>query len=414
MRKIKKKFLVSAYGCEPNKGSEPGIGWQWSLQLAKFGEVHIITRKNNKEVISKTLSTMPKEISSKLYFYYYDTNKFIKSIKKGDNNLYPYYFCWQIGAYRLAKRISRDITFDYCFALTFGSIWMPTFMYKLNIPFVWGPIGGGEAIPDEYFQLIGKKSALIQKIRKVMMKTVSINPLIIRPLKKSKIVIARTDDTVKVIPKKYRDKVKTCLETSIDLREIQPKEYKINNINEGKISFIYTGRLINIKGIELIIRAIPNLINKDKVKLILVGDGPQKKYLQDLSEKLNILNNIYFVGKINRTNLLNLLRQSDVFIFPSLKEGGSWALMEGMGASLPVICLDSSGMHIITDETCAIRIPVQGIDETIKAYAEAMDKLIKNRDIRIKMGNNSRRRIEQEFNWNKKGDFLLKEILNKG
>nr|WP_264467726.1 glycosyltransferase [Thomasclavelia saccharogumia] len=149
-------------------------------------------------------------------------------------------------------------------------------MYKLNIPFVWGPIGGGEAIPDEYFQLIGKKSALIQKIRKVMMKTVSINPLIIRPLKKSKIVIARTDDTVKVIPKKYRDKVKTCLETSIDLREIQPKEYKINNINEGKISFIYTGRLINIKGIELIIRAIPNLINKDKVKLILVGDGPQK------------------------------------------------------------------------------------------------------------------------------------------
>ena len=262
--------------CEPNKGSEPGIGWQWSLQLAKFGEVHIITRKNNKEVISKTLSTMPKEISSKLYFYYYDTNKFIKSIKKGDNNLYPYYFCWQIGAYRLAKRISRDITFDYCFALTFGSIWMPTFMYKLNIPFVWGPIGGGEAIPDEYFQLIGKKSALIQKIRKVMMKTVSINPLIIRPLKKSKIVIARTDDTVKVIPKKYRDKVKTCLETSIDLREIQPKEYKINNINEGKISFIYTGRLINIKGIELIIRAIPNLINKDKVKLILVGDGPQK------------------------------------------------------------------------------------------------------------------------------------------
>lgn len=414
MRKIKKKFLVSAYGCEPNKGSEPGIGWQWSLQLVKFGEVHIITRKNNKEVISKTLSTMPKEISSKLFFYYYDTNKFIKSIKKGDNNLYPYYFCWQIGAYRLAKRISRDISFDYCFALTFGSIWMPTFMYKLNIPFVWGPIGGGEAIPDEYFQLIGKKSALIQRIRKVMMKTVSINPLIIRPLKKSKIVIARTDDTVKVIPQKYRNKVKTCLETSIDLREIQPKEYKINNINEGKISFIYTGRLINIKGIELIILAIPNLINKDKVKLILVGDGPQKKYLQDLSEKLNILNNVYFTGKISRPNLLNLLRQSDVFIFPSLKEGGSWALMEGMGASLPVICLDSSGMHIITDETCAIRIPVQGIDDTIKAYTEAMDKLIKNKDMRIKMGNNSRRRIEQEFNWNKKGDFLLKEILNKG
>ena len=130
------KVLVSAYGCEPNKGSEPGIGWQWCLQLARLGEVHIITRSNNKENIDTGLSYLSQDVRDKLHFYYYDTSKIIRSIKKGDHNLYPYYFCWQIGAYRLAKKICKTNKFDYCFALTFGSIWMPTFMYKLPIPFV--------------------------------------------------------------------------------------------------------------------------------------------------------------------------------------------------------------------------------------------------------------------------------------
>lgn len=406
----KRKFLVSAYGCEPNKGSEPGIGWQWCVQLAKFGEVHVITRSNNQKNIEAGIQGLTKDISENLFFYYYDTNKVIRKIKKGDHNLYPYYFCWQIGAYGMAKQLCRKKKFEYCIALTFGSIWMPTFMYKLPIPFIWGPVGGGEAIPSEYYALLGKKQSMLQQLRRGMMKSVNCNPLVIKPIKRAKYIIARTEDTASFIPKKYRDKVLICLETSIDLSEIEKKDY--TNIEKSeKVKFIYTGRLINIKGLELIFIALAKSKYKDSSELILIGSGNQKGYLNELAKKLKISDSVKFIGKLDRPDLLKSLRDADVYIFPSLKEGGTWALMEGMGAALPVICLDSSGMHVITDEECAIRISVGNIDDTIEKYKDAINIMCEDADLRRRFGLNARKRIEEKFNWDEKGKFFYENIL---
>jgi glycosyltransferase involved in cell wall biosynthesis len=400
------KFIVSAYGCEPNKGSEPGIGWQWCLQLARFGEVWVITRSNNKTNIDTGLKELSKDVSERLNFIYYDTNALIRRIKKGDHNLYPYYFLWQVGAYRVARNLCRRMTFDYCFGLTFGSIWMPTFMQKLPVPFIWGPIGGGEAIPDEYISLFGFKESIVQIFRKVMIKTVLINPILMSSIKKAKTIIVRTDDTKCIIPNRYQDKVVTCLETAINCDELyEKKSYE----DKYPVEFIYSGRLIKLKALELILRAIEKSHNKERIHFTIVGDGPEREYLEDIVDR-NELTQITFVGKKDRVALLELLSASDVFLFPSLKEGGSWSLMEAMGTGLPVICLDSSGMHIITDDECSVRIKVASVAESIEAYTEAIDYMVDNYAERVKLGKKARERILSDFNWNSKGDFL-KDLL---
>lgn len=369
-----KKFLISAYGCEPNKGSEPGIGWHWSLQLVQFGTVFIITRSNNRPSIEEGLARLPKDIADKLHFIYYDTNSLIRKMKKGDHNLYAYYFFWQIGAYKLAARLCRDIRFDYCVSLTFGSVWMPTFMYKLKVPFIWGPIGGGEAIPDVYIPLMSRMTQLTDRVRKLMIKTISINPLVSLPVKRAAYIIVRTEDTAKILPGKYKNKVFTCLETAIDLTEIIPKDYEKDSSNEKTI-LIYTGRLIKSKGLELVLQAISKSSCKSDIEFWIIGTGDQKSSLEKLAKSLNIHQCIKFVGKIERKKLLETLKMGDIYIFPSFKEGGTWALMEAMGTALPVICLDTSGMHIITNDKCAIRIPVGSIDETIQEYTLAIERL---------------------------------------
>ena len=64
------KILLSAYACEPNKGSEPEIGWKWATTLSNLGhEVYVITRRNNKELIELYLS---KNEYKKLSFIYFD------------------------------------------------------------------------------------------------------------------------------------------------------------------------------------------------------------------------------------------------------------------------------------------------------------------------------------------------------
>ena len=78
INRLERKILVSAYGCEPLKGSEPGIGWNWILQMAKYNYLHVITRANNKQVIEAHL---PDDLKHRITFHYYDTPNCIKRLK---------------------------------------------------------------------------------------------------------------------------------------------------------------------------------------------------------------------------------------------------------------------------------------------------------------------------------------------
>ena len=97
-----KTILISAYACEPLKGSEQGVGWNWVLQIAKSNYVHVITRTNNKEFIELHL---PQSVDHNITFHYYDTHKTIKNLKNKAKGLYFYYLFWQIGIIPTIKKI---------------------------------------------------------------------------------------------------------------------------------------------------------------------------------------------------------------------------------------------------------------------------------------------------------------------
>lgn len=73
-------ILISAYGCEPDKGSEPGAGWNWAVEVAKRHKVTVLTRANNRCSIEKELQVNPRPNMS---FIYYDLPESIKKYKKG-------------------------------------------------------------------------------------------------------------------------------------------------------------------------------------------------------------------------------------------------------------------------------------------------------------------------------------------
>ena len=171
-----KIILISAYACEPLKGSEQGVGWNWVLQMAKNNYLHVITRANNQEVIEAHL---PPDISKNITFHYYDTNRFIKGMKNKAKGLYFYYFFWQLGIISLITKLKKTHNFDYSIHLTFGSMWMPTFLPFFNIPFIWGPVGGGEGEPYSFIKKLPIKQRMLQNLRLVMNHMAFLNPLFI-------------------------------------------------------------------------------------------------------------------------------------------------------------------------------------------------------------------------------------------
>ena len=120
-----KKILVSAYGCEPFRGSEAGVGWNWILQMAQENKLYVIARANDQKKIETYL---PKKIENNVTFFYYDTCDLLKKVKKKDKGLYLYYCFWQIGIIPLVRKIIKKYNTDYTMQLTFGSLLMPTFL----------------------------------------------------------------------------------------------------------------------------------------------------------------------------------------------------------------------------------------------------------------------------------------------
>mgnify|MGYP002589856836 FL=1 len=395
-------ILVSAYSCEPLKGSEPAVGWNWVLQLGKRNRVHVITRANNQRVIERHL---PKNLSKNVMFHYYDTPAFIKKLKNKDKGLYFYNFCWQIGIVNVAKRIIQDEHVDYILHLTFGSMWMPTFLPFLSPKFIWGPMGGGECVPFSFIGVLPFKQRVVQMFRYILNYSTIINPLILLPACKAKVILARTPNTKAIMPFFVKKKTKVLLETAMEESVFQ-REKKL--YESDIINMVISARFISIKNIPLVIKSLKYISTSKPWKLTLLGSGPDRELILRTIKEEGYGDRVNIISMLPREEALDLIVNSDIFIFPSLKEGGTWALMEAMAMGLPVVCVNWAGMAVETTPETAIQIPVSSPKTMEREMGAAISLLINNRSEREKMGQSARQRIRDVFNWDAKGLYMEK------
>ena len=135
------KILATAYACKPGNGSEDGNGWHFSHQLARFGRVWVLTPGHNREAIESATA------SSDIEFVYVDVPRWPADSAPANRFRRTHYNLWQAQILGTAKRLHRTIGFDVVHHLTYAQYWTGSWMGRLGVPFVWGPVGGGESAP---------------------------------------------------------------------------------------------------------------------------------------------------------------------------------------------------------------------------------------------------------------------------
>ncbi len=402
------KILVSAYACEPNRGSEPGVGWNWAKLLAKFSEVWVITRSNNRAAIDDELAMRP---VSALHFVYYDVPRWLSFWKRKGRGLYLYYLLWQIGAYLRARKVLRNIDIKAVHHLTFGNLWLPTFMPLLGIPFVWGPVGGGEQIP-RVFRKDYTISAKVQELfRDIILHTLRINPFFLLAYVKADLILARTHITLNKLRLFGRHKnVVKMIETGVEKSCVS---YKSIVRNKRFLQIISVGRLIHCKGFDLALKAFAKAFHDSiTVKMIIVGDGPDRRRLNKITERARISDKVDFVGYVQHSSVLEYMSKSSILLQPSLKEGGAWVLYEAMMEKLPIVCLDIAGASEIVTDKCGVKIAPDTPAGTVQALASALLRLAHNPGLRRRMGEAGRRRMSSLYCWNRKAG-LIRELYER-
>jgi len=184
---------------------------------------------------------------------------------------------------------------------------------------------------------------------------------------------------------------------TIDFSDV--KERKFN-----QFQFVSVGRLVFYKNLELIIKAI-DIARKiePKITLVIVGDGPHRKSLEELTKKLK-LSNVKFVGYVKKDEKERLIRESNAFVFPSLLEGFGLVILEAFEQKVPVIVSNLRPMSdIVThNETGYVLDP-----KNENQWADYLLKLVKNKDESEKMGENGNTVLKNNYN----PDFMYQKII---
>jgi len=399
--------LVSAYACEPDKGSEPGVGWNWVKQISKFADTWVITRSNNKMVIVNELSKNPE---TNLHFIYVDFPSWMRFWKKGQRGVHLYYYLWQLRSYYTAKKLCEENRFDVAHHLTFGVFSYPSALSLLGVPFVWGPVGGIDRVPVGLNTEIGLRGRLFEIIRCSSHKALYyFDPFVRCTVRKSDVILCRTKETHDFLGRgRKKQHVLLMLETG----KPSLPEIGVMPQNNDCYRIFFAGRLIPLKGVELAIKSFKILADSFPDSLFeIAGDGFEKKKLERFAENLGISRKVVFLGERPREEALRKMATCHVFLYPSLREGGTWALMEAMALGKPVICLDHSGPGDMVTDECGIKIKPVDAEQTIQKLGEALKRLANDPGLRVKMGQAGRKRVQEVYSWEKKGEFIHKVYM---
>jgi glycosyltransferase involved in cell wall biosynthesis len=377
------RVLVSAYACEPEKGSEPGVGWHWTTELARLGhEVDVITRFNNRASIEKALAADP---TTGLQFHYYDLPSWGKWWKRGNRGIQLYYRLWQHGAYRLARRLISKRHYDIVHSLTFGSFRQPSFMGRLGLPFVIGPIGGGDFTPALLRGSYPAIPALREMLREISIKLAYWDPAVRAMYRQATLVFCKTRDTLAILPASCRKKSRVQLEIGLEPHRIRSEVMA----KAASADFLYAGRLVYMKGIHLALEAFSELRqDRPDATFTLIGTGPNEAQLKSLSAKLGLRDSVRWLGWIPYEDLWMQFCHYTAFVFPSFHDSSGNVLLEALSQALPAICLDTGGPGEILSPSCGIKIPVKNRSkaEVVGDLAAAMRNLADNPELRDQMG----------------------------
>lgn len=370
---IRTKIFVSAYACEPDCGSEPGVGWHWALELSKYYELWVLTRTNNKDKITLWISEN-KEYEG-IHFLYYDLPLWIKSIKKYPLGLWIYYFLWQWFSNRIVKKTMMGHNIKVFHHLTFGNALYPVSRYGRKQFFIWGPVGGAGTLPLDFIQDFPFWSKVKECLQYLFKYTARYNLGFIHRCKTAKLILCKTDEIIQTIPQRYRDKCVQFTDVAIDIDKIVscPSIKKQNEV----VNYLAVGTLEAWRNFDILIEAFSNAHKANgNIRLKVVGNGYDRKRLEKLTFSHNTNDYILFVGALSQEDYENEMQSADVVINPSYREGSVTMSFDAVKFGKPLICFETGGYtHQFNDSFCLIIKNAENKDTAITKLTEAIREM---------------------------------------
>ncbi len=397
------RILVSAYACEPDRGSEPGVGWNWVRQIARHHDVCVLTRANNRAAI-ETHPPVPHA-----QFVYFDLPRWARFWKRRKRGVYLYYYLWQIGAYLQARKLHRAAGFDIAHHVTFVTYWMPSFLALLPIPFVWGPVGGGETTPRRFRKFFSLRGRCFERLRSSAQAMGRMDPFVRLTARKAALAFASTGETAEQMAGLGCRRVRVLSAMGMPADEMDTLGLTPQPPAGEPFRFVSIGELLHWKGGELGLRAFARFsVHFPDAEYWFIGEGVERARLEELSQQLGMCSRVRFWGKLPRSSALAKLAECHALVHPSLHDSGGCVCSEALAAGRPVVCLDLGGPALQVTPQSGFKIPALSPQQAISDLAQAMQRLAASPELYQTLSNSARREARAQLSWDRKGDEMAR------
>jgi len=363
------KILLSAFSCEPDKGSENEVGYRTLLAAASAHDVWLLTLAENVPALERAIQA--DGLASKVHV---EGIRFGVSGEEFDAlNMVRFqrlYDAWQRALGRRAVALDRRVGFDLVHHVTLSSYWTRPGVASVPKPLVLGPMGGGVDAPIGLMLDLGARGAVEGFARKVMRPLLAEMPAVRNARTRAVVVMAQNVQTGRRLGSSRRVVVlSNALAAEVD---------HIDGSSARSADIAVVGRLLAWKAPALALRVLAR-VGHPKAVLRFFGDGPEQQRIEALARRRGLSDRVRFEGWLPRRRVLEEVRHAGVLLHPSLHEEAGLCIAEALSLGTPVVCLAHGGPAEVVNHwpsSLSALVPPSLPGATARALAAAVDRFL--------------------------------------
>lgn len=382
MEERRLKVLLGCYACDPYHGSEPGAGWQFMKLAAQTHEVHVITEKDEFEAnITRYLEEHPGELEN-VTFHYIRRTHWNTLRKIWPPSYYWTYRAWQRKAFRYAVELDEKEHFDVIHHVNLGGYREAGFLWRLDKPFVWGPIGGLNQTAWCLIPCMDMRGAVLYGMRNILnffQKRWGYAARVVAP--RAEIIYSSDPLLFDDIRRYWHREPRLMREVGVtrltEHKDIFPHEAGT------PLQVCWCGEQEPSKGLNLLLEALTQ--TKQPMCVHVMGrDGSMKKKWRAMAKRLGVDGQVVFHGCVPHEEVFSIMDACHAYCISSIKEGGTTTVVfEAMQQGLPIVALDHCGFASVVREAHGLLVPLENHMQITRDLAAALDKLALDEDLRV-------------------------------
>lgn len=381
-----RRIIVIAYQLHYSKGSEYAVAWsyinhmnqnnQLTVLYGTSGEYHQIGETSEMEEYCachkiKNVDFIPVRPTFKPQYYNYSL--------KGQILFYREYKRWHEDVKETIQGLLEHKHYDIIHFLGPIGYREPGYVYDFPLPYIWGPIGGFGGVNIKLLKATCSITSGLKMLLRRILNTIQTHTSkrTRKALRNSDVIICATSQYQKIV-------CKLLGRSHHSLVEYQPE----NCINElydlnvskfsGLIHISFIGRIDDNKGLIFVLEALKVLGHKNKIVLDVIGEDRLNGKMHEWAKNNNIDDMIRWHGKVNRTEVFNLLNNSQLMVLTSLYEANTTVVWESLAMGVPILALDHCGMHDIIDEKIGFKILIKSYTQIVKDIERTFQIILDN------------------------------------